>query len=46
MIIKTDFTKRYEKIPVDIFEDADVAGKLVAGNCQFEGTKPLLNKYR
>jgi glucosamine-6-phosphate deaminase len=31
MIIKTDFTKRYEKIPVDIFEDADVAGKLVAG---------------
>ena len=31
MIIKTDFTKRYEKIPVDIFDDADVAGKLVAG---------------
>ena len=31
MIIKTDFTKRYEKILVDIFDDADVAGKLVAG---------------
>lgn len=30
MIIKSDFTKRYEKIPVEIFNDADAASKLVA----------------
>lgn len=30
MIIKTDFTKRHEKAPIEIFEDADVAAKLVA----------------
>jgi len=30
MIISTDFTKRYEKIPVDIFNESDVACKHVA----------------
>ncbi|MHC1778657.1 MAG: glucosamine-6-phosphate deaminase [Bacteroidales bacterium] len=30
MIINTDFTKRYEKIPVDIFDESDVACKRVA----------------
>ncbi len=30
MIINTDFTKRYEKITVDIFEESDVATKKVA----------------
>lgn len=48
MIIKTDFTKRYEKIPVDIFDDADVAGKLVAGkiasiiNEKYQNGKPAV----
>ncbi len=32
MIINTDFTKRYEKIPVNIHEDADEAGKIIAGS--------------
>lgn len=30
MIINPDFTKRYEKIPVNIFEEADKASRLVA----------------
>lgn len=30
MIINQDFTKRYEKIPVDIFSDSSAASKLVA----------------
>ncbi|HCV15496.1 MAG TPA: glucosamine-6-phosphate deaminase [Rikenellaceae bacterium] len=30
MIINTDFTKRYEKIPVDIFEESDAACLTVA----------------
>ena len=30
MIINTDFTKRYEKIPVDIFEESDAACLKVA----------------
>ena len=30
MIPKTDFTKRYEKIPIEIFEESDVACKLIA----------------
>jgi len=32
MIINTDFTKRYEKIPVDIFDESDVACTRVALN--------------
>ncbi len=32
MIINTDFTKRYEKIPVDIFEESDIACNKVALN--------------
>lgn len=32
MIINTDFTKRYEKIPVDIFDESDVACRRVAQN--------------
>ena len=30
MIIHGDFTKRYEKIPVDIYEDSSAASVLVA----------------
>ncbi len=30
MIVNQDFTKRYERIPVDIFEDSSTASKLVA----------------
>jgi glucosamine-6-phosphate deaminase len=32
MILNTDFTKRYEKIPVNIFEESDIACKGVAEN--------------
>ncbi len=32
MIVSQDFTKRYEKIPVDIFEDSSAASILVAEN--------------
>lgn len=30
MNVNSDFTKRYEKVPVDIFEDSSVASTLVA----------------
>ncbi len=41
MIINTDFTKRHEKVPVDIFEDADAASLLVA-----EGISEVIKKRR
>jgi 6-phosphogluconolactonase/Glucosamine-6-phosphate isomerase/deaminase len=30
MILNTDFTKRYEKVPIEIFEESDIACKLIA----------------
>lgn len=30
MVLKRDFTKRYEKLPVDIFEDSSVPSKIVS----------------
>jgi glucosamine-6-phosphate deaminase len=45
MIINTDFTKRYEKIPVNIHEDADEAGKLIAGSiAQIINEKEKINE--